>query len=150
MKKIFSLLIVLMLILCGCNGFEKIKIEKSNWSLSHITETETDITIFCSEKTFPKFPDAKVIDLKISSGEETITITNIATEESWTLKYAKSKTAETNNTDGSVYDVFYENGDKTYKGYASTGISTKSKFDKDYYFTITIGGYSLYFIDTLD
>ncbi len=150
MKKIISVIVILVLVLSGCSSIRKVKIENNNWEFSRISEKETDKVVYSSEENKLKFSDAKVSDIKLSADKNTITITNSETEESWTLEYAENKTAVTNNTDGNVYDVFYKHETVYLKGYASTGIANKNDVDEDYYLIITIGGHSLYFIDTLD
>ena len=150
MKKIFSILIILVLILSGCSQSKKVTIEKNNWNFSRITEKVSDEAVYSSEDNKLKFPEAKVTDIKLIADKNTITITNPATDESWTLEYAESETATTNNSNGRIYDVYYKNGEQYLKGYASTGISNKSDVSMDYYLIITIGDYSLYFFDPLD
>ena len=146
MKKLFSILIIMLLILCGGCSTSKIQIEKNNWIFSRISDSKTDNIIFCSEENKLKFSDAKVTDIKLTADKNTFTITNTETNDSWTLEYAENKTAKTNNTDGRVYDVFYKGEGKNLKGYASTGIVNKSIDKPDYYLIITIGGHSLYFL----
>lgn len=150
MKKVFSVLIILVFVLSGCSNINKVRIKNNNWDLSRIAETNTDRVIFCSEENNLKFPDAKVIDLELVADKSTITITSSSTGESWTLEYRGSETAETNSKDGLVYDIYYKNEGKQLKGYASTGVASKSDVDDDYYLIITVGGYSLFFVDTLD
>lgn len=150
MKKIFSILIILVLILSGCSQSKKVTIEKNNWNFSRITEKVSDEAVYSSEDNKLKFPEAKVTDIKLIADKNTITVTNPATDESWTLEYAESETATTNNSNGRIYDVYYKNGEQYLKGYASTGISNKNDVSMDYYLIITIGDYSLYFFDPLD
>ena len=146
MKKIFSILIIMIFVLCGGCSTQKIQIEKNDWNFSRILETETSNVIYCSEKNKVKFSEAKVTDIKLTADKSTFVITNSETQESWTLEYNKNKTAKTNNTDGLVYDVFYNSDNKTLKGYAFTEIVDKNIDNPKYYLIITIGGHSLYFL----
>ena len=150
MKKIISVLVILVLILSGCSHSKKIKIENNNWIFSRITEKVSDTAVYCSENNKLKYSEAKVTDIKLTATKSTITITNSATDESWTLEYAESETATTNNPNGRIYDVYYKNGEEYLKGYATTGSTNKNDVNEDYYLIITIGENSLYFIDTLD
>ncbi len=150
MKKIFSVLLIFIFVFSGCSGTEKVKIENNNWIFSRISYDKTDKIIFCSKENELKYNEAKVSELKLTADKASVTITNAETEESWTLEYAESKTASTNNSLGRIYDVYYKNGSEYLKGYATTGTASKSDVDDDYYLIITIGGHSLYFIDTVD
>ena len=150
MKKIISVLIILVLILSGCSSSKKVEIKNNNWEFSRITEKVSDDAVYSSEENKLKFPEAKVTDIKLTADKSTITITDSATDESWTLEYEESKTATTNNTQGRIYDVYYKNGEQYLKGYATTGVSNMNDVSMDYYLIITIGENSIYFIDTLD
>lgn len=147
MKKIISVLLILVFVLSGCSAFTGVRIDKYNWGFSRIADTETSEVLFCAEKNALKYSGAQIADFECSAKDGKIIITNPATEESWTLEYADNKTVETNNTVGSIYDIYYKTETENLKGYATTGIASKSDIDDDYYLIITIGGYDLYFID---
>ncbi len=150
MKKIFLIPLIFIFIFSGCSGTEKVKIENNDWTFSRISDDETDKIIFCSEENKLKFNEAEVSALSLSADKSSITITNSVTEEHWTLEYTENKTANTNNADGLIYDVFYKNDAEYLKGYATTGSASKNDIYNDNYLIITIGGYSLYFIDTAE
>ncbi len=150
MKKVISVLLILIFVLSGCSSLMGVRIEKYNWSFSRIANTENGEVIFCSAENELKYSGAKITDIKCSADDGIITVTNNATGDIWTLEYADNKTVETNNTIGSIYDIHYNSEAESLKGYATTGIASKSDVDDDYYLIITIGGYDLYFIDTAD
>ena len=147
MKKIFLFLLVFIFVFSGCSGTEKVKIENNNWVFSRVSDDKNNKIIFCAKENELKFKDAKISDLTFSADKSSITITNAETDESWTLEYSENKSAETNNSDGFVYDIYYKNEAEYLKGYATTGSTNKSDISSDRYLIITIGGYSLYFID---
>lgn len=147
MKKVISVLLILILVLSGCSQTKNVPVEDFDWKFSRIALTESGEVVFCSEDNKLKFEDAKVSDFDFSADKGIITITNAETSESWTLEYQENKTVPTTNTEGSVYDVYYNSEEKNLKGYATTAIAAKSDVSFDYYLIITIGGYDLYFID---
>ncbi len=147
MKKVISVLLILIFVLSGCSQTKNVPVEKFDWEFSRIAVTKTGEVVFCSEYNKPKFENAKVSDFDLSADKGIITITNAETSESWTLEYEENKTAQTTNTEGSIYNVFYNSEDKNLKGYATTAIAAKNDVSFDYYLIITIGGYDLYFID---
>ena len=147
MKRVISVLLILIFVLLsGCSN-QKANIEKCSWEFSRISVTENDSVVFCSENNKLKYDGAKTISLDCSINNGKITIKNIATDEEWVLEYKENKSAETNNTEGSVYTITYHTEPIPLKGYASTGITSKNDIDDDRYLIFTLGGYSLYFIE---
>lgn len=150
MKKVISVMLILIFVLSGCSQSKRVPVEDYDWEFSRIAVTKTDEVVFCSEDNNLKFKNAKVSDIDFSADNGIITITNTETSESWTLEYEENKTAQTTNAEGSVYNVYYSSEEKSLKGYATTAIAAKSDVSFDYYLIITIGGYDLYFIDYSD
>lgn len=150
MKKVISVLLILVFVLSGCSSFKKVRIEKYDWEISRIASTETSEVLFCSADNELKYKGAKVTDLKCLAADGKITITDSATNEEWVLEYTDNKTVQTNNTDGSIYEIKYSNDEKNLKGYATTGTASLNDVIDNYYLIITIGGYDLYFIDTAE
>lgn len=150
MKKVISVLLILLFVLGGCSKFKNVPIEKYDWEFSRIAATETGEVLFCSADNELKFDNAKVSDFKCVADDGIITITNAETSEQWTLEYEDNKTVQTNNTEGSVYEVYYNSESKNLTGYATTAIASRNDVNNDYYLIITIGGYDLYFIDFTD
>lgn len=150
MKKVISVLLILVFVLSGCSSLTGVPVEKYNWGFSRIAKTETGDVIFCSAENELKYSDAKITDINCYADDGKITITNPATNESWILEYEDNDTVDTNNTEGSVYNIYYKTETVSLKGYATTGIARKNDIDDDYYLIITIGGHDLYFIDTAE
>ena len=150
MKKIISLLLIMVFIFSGCNAAQKVRIDKYNWSFSRIASTETDKVIFTSKDNSAKFADAKVINLECSVSDGEITISNPESNESWKIQYTENKEVKTNNADGLIYDLTYSTEESSVKGFATTGIANMNDVDEDYYLILTIGGYELHFMDMTD
>ncbi len=147
MKRILPVLLIMILLLSGCKGAEKNSLDKSDWNFSRIIEIQTGVVVFSNEKNSAKYNTAKVIDLSFTADESKITIKDSATGNEWALDYAENKTAKTNNTEGTIYDITYTSEEKTIKGYATTGIANLSDVSKYTYIVITLGGYELHFND---
>ncbi|MBR3781270.1 MAG: hypothetical protein IKK63_08735 [Clostridia bacterium] len=150
MKKIISLLLILVFVLSGCNAAKKVRIDEYNWTFSRITSTETDKVIFTSEKNSSRYTEAKIINIKCTVSGDEITISDPASKESWKIQYTENKEAKTNNADGLIYDLTYSAEENSIKGFATTGIANMNDVDEDYYLILTIGGYELYFMDITD
>ncbi len=142
MKKVISLLLIMILFLSGCSGTQKDSLANISWNFSRIVDTQTGVTVFSSEKENSKYNTAKVTDLSCMADDNKITIKDNATGNEWTLDYSKNTTAKTNNTEGVIYDISYTSEEKTLTGYATTGLANLND-----YLIITIGGYELHFIE---
>ena len=72
MKKVISVLIVLVFVLSGCNSIAKDSLGNNNWEFSRIIETENGKVAFSSENNSTKFSDAKIIDLSCTANDNEI------------------------------------------------------------------------------
>ncbi len=140
MKKIIPLLLAVMLLLAGCSNNYESSI-KNNWMLSRVTNSSTGEVIFCTDDNKPFYEDAKIIDLSCTADETKIKIIDNATSEAWSLEYSLNETVQTNNSNTSIYDIFYYSDNQSLKGYATIG---KSSSNEDY-LILSLNGYSIYF-----
>lgn len=150
MKKIIPLLLVILLLLSGCTDSGKVSVENSEWKFSRIIEADTNKVVFSNEKDNSKFEGSKIIDLSCSATENQITIKDNASGTEWILDYTENKNAETNNPDGSIYEVTYTAEEKSIRGYATTGIANLNDVVENEYLIITLGGYELHFVNLED
>lgn len=147
MKKIIALSLIFIFVLSGCNSSKKVHIDEYNWELSRIVSTETDETVFVSEETAAKYPEAKTISIECTVSGDEITISSPAGNESWKIKYEENKEAKTNNSDGLIYDLIYSTEENSIKGFATTGIANLNDVNESKYLILTIGGYELNFME---
>lgn len=148
MKKVISVLIVLVFVLSGCSSIAKDSLGNNNWEFSRIIETENGKVAFSSENNSTKFSDAKIIDLSCTANDNEIILKDNTTNNEWILSYTVNETAETNNADGQIYDISYTAEEKNITGYATTGIANLNDISQCNYLIITLGGYELYFIES--
>ncbi len=147
MKKIVSLLLIMVLFLSGCSAKDNKTLENYNLEISRIVESETKKVLFSSEKENSKYDNAEIISLSCTANKNEITIKDNSTNKEWVLDYSINKTAETNNTEGAVFDISYTAEEKTLTGYATTGTANISENEGNDYLIITLGGYELHFIE---
>ena len=98
MKKVISLLLIMILFLSGCSTKNE-TLANNDWKFSRIVDTQSGNVTFSSEKEASKFNGAKVADLSCTADDSKITIKDNATGNEWTLDYIKNNTIKTNNED---------------------------------------------------
>ncbi len=147
MKKVISLLLIMVLFFSGCKSTEKVTIENNDWKFSRIVESKTDKVVFSSQKDSFKYDGAKSIDISCSADNGKIIIKDNSSGNEWHLDYTENKKAKTNNTDGYIYEVTYSTESENIKGYASTGAANLNGITANDYLIVTISGYDLYFVN---
>ena len=144
MKKVISLLLIMILFLSGCSTKNE-TLANNDWKFSRIVDTQSGNVTFSSEKEASKFNGAKVADLSCTADDSKITIKDNATGNEWTLDYIKNNTIKTNNEDGANFDITYTTEEKAVKGFATTGVVNQNGEDGSDYLIINLDGYELHF-----
>ncbi len=150
MKKVISVLLILVFVLSGCSSKNNIAIENYDWSFSRITQEDNGEVLFVSAENEVKYTNTKTIALECSVTADEIIISDNATGESWNLKYVANEDIQASGNEGTIYNITYSTENDVIKGYATTGAANRNNVDSDYYLIITIKNYQLYFIDTAE
>lgn len=136
MKKLFALILVIILLLPGCGTpAPKYYIEGKDWQIVTVQSTQDGAVLAVGESLHESDPEAEVIGLtcKAEGGRLTFTMA----DQSWSASYALQKSDD----NAAIYTVTIE--DET--GPAAVSITTYGDGRAEQTLVMQLGGYSLYF-----
>lgn len=136
MKKLFALILVIILLLPGCGTpAPKYYIEGKDWQIVTVQSTQDGAVLAVGESLHESYPEAEVIDLtcKAEGGRLTFTMA----DQSWSASYALQKSDD----NAAIYTVTIE--DET--GPAAVSVTTYQDGQAEQTLVLQLGGYSLYF-----
>lgn len=136
MKKLFALILVIILLLPGCGTpAPKYYIEGKDWQIVTVQSTQDGAVLAVGESLHESDPEAEVIGLtcKAEGGRLTFTMA----DQSWSASYALQKSDD----NAAIYTVTIE--DET--GPAAVSVTTYQDGQAEQTLVLQLGGYSLYF-----
>lgn len=136
MKKLFALILVIILLLPGCGTpAPKYYIEGKDWQIVTVQSTQDGAVLAVGESLHESYPEAEVIGLtcKAEGGRLTFTMA----DQSWSASYALQKSDD----NAAIYTVTIE--DET--GPAAVSVTTYQDGQAEQTLVLQLGGYSLYF-----
>ena len=137
MKKLFALILAVVLLLPGCGtpAARKYFIEEKDWQVVTVQSVEDGRVLFIGEGRQDAYPDAEVIALscKAEGGRLTFTTADQTHEGSYALQQSDENAA--------IYTVTV--GEET--GPAAVSITTYGDGRAEQTLVMQLGGYSLYF-----
>lgn len=147
MKKLISILLasVLMIaILCGCDAdTAALTIEDHEWTFTVMQDGSGDI-IACSADKQEQNKDAIIAEFTVETNDDTLILSDAATDESFNFEY----TLEIENSDSTIYSI--SNTDNDAHGMATVGITDYDDGGSEYTLIISLSGYSIYFVETIE
>ena len=117
-----------------------LSIESHNWEFVLAQDNTGDI-IICSSENAQLYENARVDQLLFKAEKGRIVLTSSKSGNAWEL----SCKINSQSPEGFIYEIAY--GDLT--GYAGTGITRYHEGGSEYTLHLSIGGYSIKFIDKL-
>ena len=136
MKKLFALILVIILLLPGCGTpAPKYYIEGKDWQIVTVQSAQDGAVLAVGESLHESYPEAEVIGLtcKAEGGRLTFTMA----DQSWSASYALQKSDD----NAAIYTVTV--GEET--GPAAVSITTYGDGRAEQTLVMQLGGYSLYF-----
>lgn len=136
MKKLFALILVIILLLPGCGTpAPKYYIEGKDWQIVTVQSAQDGAVLAVGESLHESDPEAEVIGLtcKAEGGRLTFTMA----DQSWSASYALQKSDD----NAAIYTVTIE--DET--GPAAVSVTTYQDGQAEQTLVLQLGGYSLYF-----
>lgn len=136
MKKLFALILVIILLLPGCGTpAPKYYIEGKDWQIVTVQSAQDGAVLAVGESLHESYPEAEVIGLtcKAEGGRLTFTMA----DQSWSASYALQKSDD----NAAIYTVTIE--DET--GPAAVSVTTYQDGHTEQTLVLQLGGYSLYF-----
>ena len=136
MKKLFALILVIILLLPGCGTpAPKYYIEGKDWRIVTVQSTQDGAVLAVGESLHESYPEAEVIGLtcKAEGGRLTFTMA----DQSWSASYVLQKSDD----NAAIYTVTIE--DET--GPAAVSVTTYQDGQAEQTLVLQLGGYSLYF-----
>lgn len=136
MKKLFALILVIILLLPGCGTpAPKYYIEGKDWQIVTVQSAQDGAVLAVGESLHESYPEAEVIGLtcKAEGGR----LTFATADQSWSAGYALQKSDD----NAAIYTVTIE--DET--GPAAVSVTTYQDGQADQTLVLQLGGYSLYF-----
>lgn len=136
MKKLFALILVIILLLPGCGTpAPKYYIEGKDWQIVTVQSAQDGAVLAVGESLHESYPEAEVIGLtcKAEGGRLTFTMA----DQSWSASYALQKSDD----NAAIYTVAIE--DET--GPAAVSVTTYQDGQAEQTLVLQLGGYSLYF-----
>lgn len=136
MKKLFALILVIILLLPGCGTpAPKYYIEGKDWQIVTVQSAQDGAVLAVGESLHESYPEAEVIGLtcKAEGGRLTFTMA----DQSWSASYALQKSDD----NAAIYTVTTE--DET--GPAAVSVTTYQDGQAEQTLVLQLGGYSLYF-----
>lgn len=136
MKKLFALILVIILLLPGCGTpAPKYYIEGKDWQIVTVQSAQDGAVLAVGESLHESYPEAEVIGLtcKVEGGRLTFTMA----DQSWSASYALQKSDD----NAAIYTVTIE--DET--GPAAVSVTTYQDGQAEQTLVLQLGGYSLYF-----
>lgn len=136
MKKLFALILVIILLLPGCGTpAPKYYIEGKDWQIVTVQSAQDGTVLAVGESLHESDPEAEVIGLtcKAEGGRLTFTMA----DQSWSASYALQKSDD----NAAIYTVTIE--DET--GPAAVSVTTYQDGQAEQTLVLQLGGYSLYF-----
>ena len=136
MKKLFALILVIILLLPGCGTpAPKYYIEGKDWQIVTVQSAQDGTVLAVGESLHESYPEAEVIGLtcKAEGGRLTFTMA----DQSWSASYALQKSDD----NAAIYTVTAE--DET--GPAAVSVTTYQDGQAEQTLVLQLGGYSLYF-----
>ena len=136
MKKLFALILVIILLLPGCGTpAPKYYIEGKDWQIVTVQSAQDGAVLAVGESLHESYPEAEVIGLtcKAEGGRLTFTMA----DQSWSASYALQKSDD----NAAIYTVTIE--DET--GPAAVSVTTYQDGQAEQTLVLQLSGYSLYF-----
>lgn len=136
MKKLFALILVIILLLPGCGTpAPKYYIEGKDWQIVTVQSAQDGDVLAVGESLHESYPEAEVIGLtcKAEGGK----LTFATSGQSWSASYALQKSDD----NAAIYTVTTE--DET--GPAAVSVTTYQDGQAEQTLVLQLGGYSLYF-----
>lgn len=136
MKKLFALILVIILLLPGCGTpAPKYYIEGKDWQIVTVQSAQDGAVLAVGESLHESDPEVEVIGLtcKAEGGRLTFTMA----DQSWSASYALQKSDD----NAAIYTVTIE--DET--GPAAVSVTTYQDGQAEQTLVLQLGGYSLYF-----
>lgn len=136
MKKLFALILVIILLLPGCGTpAPKYYIEGKDWQIVTVQSAQDGAVLAVGESLHESYPEAEVIGLtcKAEGGRLTFTMA----DQSWSASYTLQKSDD----NAAIYTVTIE--DET--GPAAVSVTTYQNGQAKQTLVLQLGGYSLYF-----
>lgn len=136
MKKLFALILVIILLLPGCGTpAPKYYIEGKDWQIVTVQSAQDGAVLAVGESLHESYPEVEVIGLtcKAEGGRLTFTMA----DQSWSASYALQKSDD----NAAIYTVTIE--DET--GPAAVSVTTYQDGQAEQTLVLQLGGYSLYF-----
>ena len=136
MKKLFALILVIILLLPGCGTpAPKYYIEGKDWQIVTVQSTQDGAVLAVGESLHESYPEAEVIGLtcKAEGGRLTFTMA----DQSWSASYVLQKSDD----NAAIYTVTIE--DET--GPAAVSVTTYQDGQAEQTLVLQLRGYSLYF-----
>lgn len=136
MKKLFALILVIILLLPGCGTpAPKYYIEGKDWQIVTVQSAQDGAVLAVGESLHESYPEAEVIGLtcKAEGGRLTFAMA----DQSWSASYALQKSDD----NAAIYTVTTE--DET--GPAAVSVTTYQDGQAEQTLVLQLGGYSLYF-----
>ena len=136
MKKLFALILVIILLLPGCGTpAPKYYIEGKDWQIVTVQSAQDGAVLAVGESLHESYPEAEAIGLtcKAEGGRLTFTMA----DQSWSASYALQKSDD----NAAIYTVTIE--DDT--GPAAVSVTTYQDGQAEQTLVLQLGGSSLYF-----
>lgn len=136
MKKLFALILVIILLLPGCGTpAPKYYIEGKDWQIVTVQSAQDGAVLAVGESLHESYPEAEVIGLTCKAEDGRLTFT--MADQSWSASYALQKSDD----NAAIYTVTIE--DET--GPAAVSVTTYQDGQAEQTLVLQLGGYSLYF-----
>ena len=136
MKKLFALILVIILLLPGCGTpAPKYYIEGKDWQIVTVQSAQDGAVLAVGESLHESYPEAEVIGLTCKAEGSRLTFT--MADQSWSASYALQKSDD----NAAIYTVTIE--DET--GPAAVSVTTYQDGQAEQTLVLQLGGYSLYF-----
>ena len=136
MKKLFALILAIILLLPGCGTpAPKYYIEGKDWQIVTVQSAQDGAVLAIGESLHESYPEAEVIGLTCQAEGGRLTFT--MADQSWSASYALQKSDD----NAAIYTVTIE--DET--GPAAVSVTTYQDGQAEQTLVLQLGGYSLYF-----
>lgn len=136
MKKLFALVLVIILLLPGCGTpAPKYYIEGKDWQIVTVQSAQDGAVLAVGESLHESYPEAEVIGLTCKAEGSRLTFT--MADQSWSASYALQKSDD----NAAIYTITIE--DET--GPAAVSVTTYQDGQAEQTLVLQLGGYSLYF-----
>jgi len=138
MKRIFSIILTLIILLSSCSFDKSLRIESYEWRMRTVMHTEEGQVVYdaAAEKS-NTHPEAKIIDMTLVAKDGKLTITDNTNKKSYDGTYSVSG----KNPKSTDYKLTI-NGKK---GYATVAMTTYADGTSEPTLPINLDGYSIYF-----